>query len=139
MESITCNVCGNEIPLTAPKEPVQFLEDAGQWQNVTVSCPTCEKEGRETLFIINMNIPESEFEEEEVASEEFFPKYEKEWRQKIRNFMWQVRPDLKNKNRKAVDHQKKAAFEKKFGKTIDQFREERGARNGKPTDKSTTK
>lgn len=89
-------------------EPV-FLEEFQQYESLQTVCPECN-----LITIFNMNIPESEFDEDEIDQEPFFPPGEKEAREKVRAVMWQQRKDLKGKDRAQHDKDKKDQLEKKY-------------------------
>lgn len=118
-----CLVCGGDIEFTAPEE-LKYLDEFGQYENVQRLCPHCEAAGKDTLIVLNMNIPPSEFAIEELEHEIYFLPGEKERREAARVLMWAARPDLKGKDRAAYDREVIFQTEQYFGKSIEQIRQE---------------
>lgn len=96
--NVGCVNCGNTFDTTVPNgfEP-KFLEEFGQYENLIVRCPICKEKGTEVTIHINLNIPEGEMDEEDLEFE--MPAEEINARKYVRDLMWQVRPDLKTKDR----------------------------------------
>ena len=96
-----CEVCEQEFHQQLPPnfEP-RYLEEFGQYENLTLTCPTCVAAGRMVNHVLNLNLPIFEEEELEVL-EVLAPVEEVNARQAMRKLMWEKRPDLKEKNRTA--------------------------------------
>lgn len=110
--------CENGFNQPTDKFDPQFLEEFGQYENLTTNpCPNC---GMQHAF--NLNIPESEYEIEELETEPYFPVGEKKARDSVRDLMWKFRPDLKGKDRAAYAKEKQDAAESHFGKSIAEIR-----------------
>lgn len=96
---LECPVCNQD---TAHELPVdyepRYLEEFGQYENLSVPCQICEAEGRQVTNVVNINLPE--FDEMELdVIEELAPAEEVISRQTVRDIMWNKRSDLKGKDR----------------------------------------
>lgn len=121
---IDCSVCGTSFEFPEPaQQPV--LNDYGKWEAPRAGCPGCKAKGIETIHMLNFDMPVSEFDPQEIGEEPYFPSGEYEKRNKIRDLMWKVRPDLKTSSRAMADQNARAATEKKYGKSIEAIRNER--------------
>lgn len=118
---LKCPECGVTFEFPEPEQE-SALDEFGLWECPRAECPECAKNGIQTIHIINVNIPESEFDEKEIEEEPYFPPEEAEKRKKVRELMWKKRPDLKKKDRKKVDSEAKKKFEKKMGMPVDKVR-----------------
>lgn len=97
-----------------------FIEAFGEYENFhTDPCPTCG-----TINVHNMNIPETEFCEQEIEEAPFMPWEETDYRHNVRALMWKVRPDLKQKDRANVEALQKKQVEEARGLTVKQLRQE---------------
>lgn len=94
-----CDICQLESSMKIPPTfiPV-YIDEYKAYENFNFECKNCKEAGRNVMHIININLPEFEEMELEVI-ELLAPEEEIQARRAIRNFMWNVRPDLKNKNR----------------------------------------
>ena len=119
---INCEYCSTSFYFPEPENDLEFMEEMQIWGNPSTECPGCAAAGRQTFHAININLPESEFDEQEIDEEPFFPPGEKEKRDAIRALMFRKRPDLKGKKPAAINKAKKAAIEKKFGLPIEEVR-----------------
>lgn len=98
--TIICHTCGREATHDVSDFAPSFVEEFQQYQNLSLECPHCAAEGKQTIMFININIPE--FEEDEVdVVEAYMDSAETNARRFIRNLMWAKRPDLKVKDRVA--------------------------------------
>lgn len=98
---------------------VDYTHNLGTWkcktmgdsyENLMTHCPECEQ-----TTIFNLNLPESEFDEQEIYEAPHYPPGEKEAREQVRALMWKVRPDLTGKDRAAFEKQKRQEVEKRYG------------------------
>lgn len=97
------------------------LQEFNQFQNFTSEpCPNC---GMQHIF--NMNIPETQYEDQEIEELPFMPTGEPAQREQIRGLMFKVRADLKGNDRAAANEAARAALEKKHGKPYEQIVAER--------------
>jgi hypothetical protein len=94
--------CENEInsDLSHITE-LNYQEEFGGYENITVTCQKCN-----TIHFLNMNIPESEYEEVELE-ETVMPFFDISNRKVLRDLMWAKRKDLKGKDRAEFNQQHK--------------------------------
>jgi hypothetical protein len=119
--NISCNACGGSFTTKVPSEfTPKFLEEFGQYENLIVYCPMCKEKGNDVTIHINMNLPEGDLDEEDVEYQ--MPLDEINARKYIRDLMWDIRPDLKgkdrtefNRNRPRVPRELVEAAKKTFG------------------------
>lgn len=93
---ILCD-CGTEYTHQLANWEPAPLDEQGNYETLATICPECDQA---TFF--NMNLPDSEFDEQEIWEEPYFPPGEKEARAAVREVMWKTRKDLKGKDRKSV-------------------------------------
>jgi hypothetical protein len=130
---VNCIVCGGSFASLVPLGfSPKFLEEFAQYENLTIECPVCKGQGKSVTIHINMNLPEGELDEEDI--EYVMPLEEINARKYIRDLMWDIRPDLKgkdrtefNRNRSRVPRKLVEAAKKTFGSfdVVDEDRPDR--------------
>lgn len=114
---VACD-CGVDYTHDVKKFKSKKMDDMGNFENLATECPDC---GQTTFF--NMSLPPSEFDEQEIFEEPHFPPGEKEAREQVRALMWQVRDDLKGKDRAAFEKAKRSEVEGKYGLPLEAIRQ----------------
>lgn len=115
--TVICS-CGHEYINPLPAEDLQYFSDFGEYKNLySEPCPACG-----LLHTFNMNICACEFDEDEIFTEEHMPESEKACREGIRQIMFKKRPDLKGKNRKKFNEERKKKLEKRWGLPVAEIR-----------------
>lgn len=93
--TVRCD-CGEAINAPYSDYTGEFKEEFGEYENFSAGpCPKCGM-----VHIFNMNLPVTEYEEQEIQELPYLPRGEKPLRDAVRDLMWNHRPDLKQKSRK---------------------------------------
>lgn len=109
--------CENEYNVKIDTFDPQIVPETGTYETLRTECPACNQ-----ITFFNMDLPESEHDEQEIYEEPFFPPGEKEARELVRQVMWKARKDLKGKDRAAFEKNKKAELEKAYGLPINEIK-----------------
>lgn len=100
--SITCGECRKDFDYEVPADfTPEFNEEFQEYENISATCPHCAETGLDSVVVININLPEGELDEEDA--EYTMPFAEINARKYIRDLMWEVRPDLRERNREAFN------------------------------------
>lgn len=86
--NLKCNRCNKEYQNSVPNTPVKYIEEFGEYENLSIQCPYCG-----TLEIFNMNIPPNDTDELFATGD--LPLEEEIQRYYVRLLMRYVREDLK--------------------------------------------
>jgi hypothetical protein len=95
---IECDCCKGTYKHKVPVDFVpRFIPEFQQYENYKIECPHCKQQGKQVITHININLPPGDYDEEEI--EVMISSNELNERKKVRDFMWDFRPDLKKLDR----------------------------------------
>ncbi len=95
---LQCSQCDGDFDCEVPADYTpKYLPEFEQYECLAFECPCCKKNGKNVTVVLNLNLPESEYDEEDLEYQ--MPFKEINSRKLIRDLMWDVRPDLKGKDR----------------------------------------
>jgi small nuclear ribonucleoprotein (snRNP)-like protein len=118
--AIKCD-CGEEVTTQTKAFNPGHLEEFDQYENLHLdTCPECER-----MNVLNMNIPPTGLEEEEIEAEPFFTDQERNNREKVRDIMFMHRPDLKGKDRAAMIAEQRQQIESRYGLDLEIIRSQK--------------
>ena len=120
---LTCPRCEEVFTYEVPSNfKPKYVEEFDQYENLVVKCPICEeRDGFYTHVVINLNLPESEFDEVEIEPE--MPFEEINARKYVRDIMWAFRPDLRKEDRKVFNEQRKQELREELEKAREKIGE----------------
>jgi small nuclear ribonucleoprotein (snRNP)-like protein len=118
--TIECD-CGEEVTTQTKAFNPGQLEEFDQYENLHLDeCPECG-----TMHVLNMNIPPTGLEEEELEAEPFFKDQERNNREKVRDLMFMHRPDLKGRDRAAMIAEQRQQIESRYGLDLEIIRSQK--------------
>ncbi len=113
---LTCPRCSEVFTYDVPSDfRPKYIEEFQQYENLVIKCPNCEdRDGIHTYVAINLNLPESEFDEAEIEPE--MPFEEINARKYVRDIMWAFRPDLRKEDRQVFNEERKQELKEEIEK-----------------------
>lgn len=120
---LTCPRCSEGFDYEVPSDfKPKYIEEFQQYENLVVKCPKCaERDGADAYVVINLNLPESEFDEVEIEPE--MPFEEINARKYVRDIMWALRPDLRKEDRQVFNEERKQELREEIEKAQEKIGE----------------